>query len=328
MEITSWNGEFWFRKEGAPEQGSMTIQLDDSRPFKYFLNKAGREEPVYMDRFGLVNYQMYHQYIDLFIGDLTVNGHKVDLSKDPGWEGKGNRVEFVEQEFQRQNFGFSETNWAGDGIGEIGGQFTSAEPVDPMFGYYADDVGKLSLDDPISFSGHVCFVDESTDAGMYVGYFNKDSLASDLTARPQQRKTVMNTLGILIEGSAHGGKQFAPELTTSKDAYVERPGLPCRPTRERHAFKFEYDPKANNNLGRITAALDDKSVTFDLTAQQRADGAFFDHFGIANLRAGGKFVEVYYDDLTYTARRPSNYQPVFHKQEVTPVPYPRNGRKY
>src|SRR5205814_6810624 len=158
----------------------------------------------------------------------------------------------------------------------------------------------LSLDDPIAFSGHVCFVDESTDAGMYVGYFNKDSLASDLTARPQQRKTVMNTLGVLIEGSAHGGKQFAPELTTSKDAFAARNGIPCMPTRERHAFKVVYDPAANNNMGRLTASLDDKTVTLDLNAQQRADGALFDHFGVANLRAGGKVVVVYFDDLTYT----------------------------
>src|SRR5437764_10859082 len=136
----------------------MILEVDESGPFKVCINKDASTEPVYMDRFGLFNLQMYHQYIDLDLSDLMVNDHKVDLSKDPGWEGQGNRVEFVEQEFQRQNFGFSETNWAGDAIGEIGGQFTSAETVDPMFGYYADDIGKLSLDDPISFSGNVCFV--------------------------------------------------------------------------------------------------------------------------------------------------------------------------
>ena len=32
--------------------------------------------------------------------------------------------------------------------------------------------------------------------------------------------------------------------------------------------------------------------------------------------------------LTYTARRPKDYQPVFHKQELTAVPYPASGRKY
>ena len=29
-----------------------------------------------------------------------------------------------------------------------------------------------------------------------------------------------------------------------------------------------------------------------------------------------------------TGRRPANYRPVFHKQEVVKVPYPPGGRKY
>ena len=239
MEITSWNGEFWFRKDSAQDQGAITLQVDDSRPFKYFIKKSGQDEPVYMDRFGLFNYQMYHQYIDLYLSDLTVNEHKVDLGKDPGWEGQGNRVQFVEQDFHRQNYGFSETNWAGDQIGEIGGTFGSAETIDPIYGYYADEVGKLTLDDPISFSGNVSFLHDSTDAGMYLGFFNKKDLTADLTNRPQKHKTAMNSLGILVEGGARGGKQFMPELTTAKDSFTSRNGLQIRPTMERHAFKWQ-----------------------------------------------------------------------------------------
>ena len=74
--------------------------------------------------------------------------------------------------------------------------------------------------------------------------------------------------------------------------------------------------------------MDDKTSTLDLTAKQRAEGAHFDHFGVANLRAGGKFVVVYFDDLSYTAHRPADYRPVFHKQELVKVPYPSGGRKY
>ena len=54
----------------------------------------------------------------------------------------------------------------------------------------------------------------------------------------------------------------------------------------------------------------------------------FDRFGLLNIRCGGKYVTVYFDDLTYTARRPSNYKPVEHEQTITHVPYPPNGRKY
>src|SRR5205814_3378009 len=242
-------------------------------------------------------------------------------------QGQGNRVQFAEQDFQREDFGFSETNWAGDGIGEIGGQFTSTEPQDPIYGYYADDIGKLTLDDPISFSGNICFVNDSTDAGMQVGYFNSKNITAELNPH-RGLKTITNSIGILIEGSAHAGKQFHPQVTSSKDAGAAKGGLAFNPTRERHAFKFEYDPKANNNIGKITVTLDDKVAELNLTEQQRKDGANFDHFGVANLRVGGKFVEVYFDDLSYTARRPKDYKPIFHKQEVTKVPYPERGRAF
>jgi hypothetical protein len=47
-----------------------------------------------------------------------------------------------------------------------------------------------------------------------------------------------------------------------------------------------------------------------------------------NIRRGGKYVTVYFDDMNYTARRPKDYQPAQHEQKVVHVPYPENGRKY
>jgi hypothetical protein len=280
-----------------------------------------------MDRFGVFNFQMYHNPITFFLSDLTVNGHKLDLSKDPGWEGHGNHVQFAEQDFQRQDFGYSESNWAGEQIGEIGGLFSNVEPVDPLTGYYADDIGKLTLDDPISFSGQVCFTADSTDSGMQIGYFSAESAMAKWDAHNPFR-TIPNSIGVQIEGSAGSGKQFMPQINTGKNSGATKGGIPFNPTKQRHSFKFQYDPTANNNIGRIALTLDDKTSSLDLTAKQRAEGAHFDHFGMANLRAGGKFVVVYFDDLIYTARRPAEYRPIFHKQEVVKVPYPPGGRKY
>jgi hypothetical protein len=39
-------------------------------------------------------------------------------------------------------------------------------------------------------------------------------------------------------------------------------------------------------------------------------------------------VEVYFDDLAYTARRPKGYKPARHKQGVTELEYPAGGRRY
>jgi MFS superfamily sulfate permease-like transporter len=51
----------------------MILQVDDMRPFKYFLSKGAQDDPVVMDRFGLFSMQLYHLDINLFISDLTVN---------------------------------------------------------------------------------------------------------------------------------------------------------------------------------------------------------------------------------------------------------------
>ena len=126
---------------------------------------------------------------------------------------------------------------------------------------------------------------------------------------------------MLIEGSASGGKHFSPQFTSSKDTAEVGQGFLFQPNRQRHSFRFEYDPKANKNLGRISVTLDDKTSSLDLTVEQRGDGAVFDRFGVANLRSGGKYVVVYFDDLTYTARRPRDYRRIVHKQEVVRVPY-------
>ena len=162
---------------------------------------------------------------------------------------------------------------------------------------------------------------------MPIGCFSPESAMAQWDLHKPFR-SIPNSLGVQIEGSAGKGKQFMPQITSGKNAGAAKGGIPFNPTKERHSFKFRYDPTANHNVGRITLTLDEKTSALDLTAKQRAEGAHSDHFGLANLRAGGKFVVVYLDDLNYTARRPADYRPVFHKQEVMKVPYPAGGRKY
>src|SRR5205085_12010540 len=140
--------------------------------------------------------------------------------------------------------------------------------------------------------------------------------------------TNTSSMGVLVEGGAAGGKRFGAQVTTCKDTDRVKQEIPFNPTKEQHAFKIEYDPKANKNIGRLTVTLDNATTSIDLTEQQRAEGINFDRFGVANLRCGGKYVVVYLDDLTYTARRSADYKPTFHKQEVTYTEYPEGGRKY
>src|SRR4051794_31249668 len=48
------------------------------------------------------------------------------FDKDPGWEGHNNRIVPERLPTVTQNFGYSKTNFAGKGAGELGGQITRA----------------------------------------------------------------------------------------------------------------------------------------------------------------------------------------------------------
>jgi hypothetical protein len=344
-------------------QGAFSFQFDSGRVFKMFVSKEERNAPVVMDRFGIFNFQLYGRHwefydnestgtsSEFYLGDLTVNGVKIDLRKNPAWEGVGNRVSFVDRDFHgRHNFGFSQTNWAGKQSGEIGGTVWRNEVIDPLHAYYADPVGTLTLDDPISFSGELVFVDGATDGDVQIGFFNADArkavysggnrdyppdLAQQKGARnkihlgfDKRGMEIGGVLGFAIGGPTRVGYYFATVCRPTGEAASMQNGPVIHPDKRRRHFSFDYDPKANNGVGRIVGKLDDESFTLDLTPQMRAAGATFTHFGISSIRIGGKWVTVYLDDLNYTARRPDGYQPVRHQQKTVVIPYPPSGRTY
>ena len=321
--------DYWERQADADEfRGAITLQIDDQEPRRMYLAPGHRDEPLALDRFGVVNQQTYGRDLEFTLGDLVVNGHPIDLTADPGWEGLGNRVSFVERDFHsRQDYGYRETNRAGRAPGEIGGVLWRTEPVDPLHGYYADDVGTLSLDDPIAFSGRIAFVDGQPDSGICFGYFDHETIGAAITDEAAGYP-LPHMLGVEIEGPTRVGYTFNALCSPTPETATGRSGPLFLPDRSKHDFSFVYDPAANGGVGRITVTLDGGSYHHDLTPEQRAAGARFDRFGLWNIRRGGKFVEVYLDDLTYTTRRPAGTRPAEGASEVVEVPYPEAGRKY
>ena len=81
------------------------------------------------------------------------------------------------------------------------------------------------------------------------------------------------------------------------------------------------------DLGRISVSLGNDNFSYDLTEEQRKTGSKFNRFGLLNPRKGGKYVDVYIDDLIYSSRIPRD-KTERHKKEVVKEPYPRGGRKY
>ena len=64
---------------------------------------------------------------------------------------------------------------------------------------------------------------------------------------------------------------------------------------------MHYKPDGAGGNGQITFKLDDVEQTLDLRPGARKGGATFDRFGFFNIMSGGRFVNVFLDDLAYTA---------------------------
>jgi hypothetical protein len=331
LEFDPHHGDnFWEPKRNLEKvQGRLTFQLDEEPVHYYYLDAGIRDEPTVMDRFGLWNFQIPEgRSVEFYVSDLVVNGQKIDLSRDPNWQGMNNRISFVERDFHPgQNYGYSQTNWAGEKIGEIGGLFWRNEPIDPYHGFYADDVGELSLDDAISFAGTITFANGGTDASMAFGYFNRAEQMQPPS--PDNTKTKSHFMGIQLADSTSVGYSFMPVLRSGGGGASKR-GPQFLPDRRRRKFSFDYDPAANDGQGRIIAKLDDQVVTIDAKKNQilRSGGGTFDRFGLLNVRSGGKYVEVYFDDLTYTVKRAADFKPQFHTDKPVRIPYPPGGRMY
>lgn len=323
---------WWKRGDAGSGHGRVTLQFDNTDPYVLWFDEEIRQSPVVLDRFGLFNIKRFGEYMELYLGDLRVNGQKIDLSQNPHWEGRNNRTSYTEPNFQAMSdYGWSQTNWAGQGPSEIGGLFWRTEPEDPLFSYYGDEVGELTLDDPISFSGSIYFVTGMTDAAGYFGYFNSESQTQIIKrGSPDDGFPMKSMLGICLSDSSAVGYYFSPLAAAANRESTSHRKVVFTPDYQRHRFTFDYDPAANNGLGRVEVKLDGKKFGFDINESMRKSGAVFNRFGFANVRRGGHSVEFYLDDLSYTARRARGKKPVFHKQTQVEAPYPHKsgGRRY
>src|SRR5690349_11828468 len=71
------------------------------------------------------------------------------FDKDPGWEGHNNRLLPEVLPTVVQDFGYSDTNFAGTSKGEVGGKVVRCMAP----GYYAAEIGTKTLNDKLSASG-------------------------------------------------------------------------------------------------------------------------------------------------------------------------------
>ncbi|MCA9026657.1 MAG: hypothetical protein KDA86_15730 [Planctomycetaceae bacterium] len=305
-----------FLADGTPHHWSLTytpqagthdamirFRIDD-RAYEVNVPAEHVADGATFNRFGLWNVETGGETLDAYFDDFTVNGQHVSFDADPDWICEGNQAEFVESIIRPyHNYGFSHTSHAGGERGEIGGiVFRDEKPS-----YYAARTQPLSLEYPLEASGTVSLCSAGADSGVMLGWF--DSASKQTKHTPEYEEHLPNVLGMMIEGPSRIGHVFRATYTTAtgqsqapiNDPHTGELRPVILPNGATHHWAIKYVPLGENAGGRMTVTFDDTSHILDLSPEDLKAGASFDRFGVFNIQAGGHHVEVYVDDLTFTA---------------------------
>lgn len=283
--------------DAAKGLGEITFVLD-GQSYVIVLKEGHKADGVIFNRFGIMNVQTTGDGIEAFFDDLVIDGDKHAFSSDPNWEARGNRIEFADRVRRPwHDFGYAETTHAGgDKPGEIGGVIWRGGEA----ASYADKVGPFNLEDPLHASGTIAFTAGTSDSGTYIGFFNAESHR----APRGETEHAPNMLAIAIEGPSRVGHYFRPGYRDGRaEGGFKNIGPVIQPDGKKHTWSLDYDPRGADGNGRITARLDDHVQEMDLKPGTKKAEAAFDRFGLFNMNRGGSFVEVWLDDLKYTARK-------------------------
>lgn len=254
-----------------------------------------RKEGASFDRFGIINMMKAGGTVKMYFDDLTFNGKTEDFTQDPAWAAAGNRVTFEDRELTgAHDFGYSTTNLAGGaGAGEIGGGLWRSG----NYGYYADRVGPLNLDQPLQAQGTVRLVTAGPDSDMCIGWFGSAS-------RDKEPSDTGDFVGVHIGGPTRVGHYFSPVVTpTGGKTKAKLDKAPILTPGKTFKWSVAYDPAANAGNGELRVTLGDETAVLPLKPGQKKTGATLDRFGLFTTTAGGQMVKIYFDDLKYTAAK-------------------------
>jgi hypothetical protein len=267
----------------------------EGKVFSVDLPDGFKDDEMVFDRFGMMNMGRPGNALTVYFGDLEHDGRTDDFSKDPKWDGSGNRITYQPSDVGgAHNFGFSaDTNFAGGAPGEIGGVVWR---TDKDAGWYADRVGPMTFDDRLEAGGKVMLAVGAPDSGVFIGWFN-----SEAKDKPPDKSG--NFVGVEIAGPTRVGHYFRPSYTTGKGTSGAPKKGPVLVPGKPHQWTLLYDPAANDGNGTVQVTLDGESVTVNLKPGQKKEGARFDRFGMFSSYPGGGMVKIYFDDLKYTVNR-------------------------
>jgi hypothetical protein len=218
-----------------------------------------------------------------------------DFSSDPGWEGFENRMLPDPPHIVRQDFGWRPTNHAGGQKGgEIGGRVQrSLVPAS----YAMALPSTLTMEDRLEVSGRFAVTDDDGGSGFILGWFHDTS----------RGWRTPNSMCLRLDGNGSKYWIFYEHGTRNRytggggafegERYQFTPTEPFPADGTSHTFKLLYDPEANGGVGEVTFQVDERIYKFDVTKNNRKNGAMFNRFGIWNQHTTGGSIEAYFDDL-------------------------------
>jgi len=271
------------------------------------LDAGHQADGARMNRFGLLNVvKSADGGGEVWLDDVTLDGRTHDFARDPRWEARGNRREYVSRQVRpRFDFGWSPTRHAGGAAaGELGGTVFRGDGRYPdKMAYYGDRVGPYGFDTPLHLSGRLTLRRGVSDSTTLLGFF--DSRVTTEIGPSQATGFPDHFLGVAIEGpSAEGFFLYPVYRGRGEGGEGSRLPNPNRilPDGSRHRFRLDYDPGGAAGAGEMAVSLDDNTVRLPLTPVARRTGARFDRLGLVTTRVDGNAQEVFFDDLRYTAR--------------------------
>jgi uncharacterized repeat protein (TIGR02543 family) len=201
-----------------------------------------------------------------------------------GWTGVGNTT-------NNNNYGWSNTNDAGDAAGEAGGIFARSAGIR----YYADtNGGTLTRNNTLTMSGKFVLLNDNFDGNFRIGFFNTADVPNNFVGIEFSEPTP--TVADPFRGfAAVGGTGGA-----STDTIPLTPDTPL-------TFNLTFTPAiAADGSGTLTGTVGETAVNVAVAAGSGSFNAF-------GLVSGGfsnqnqKTAGCYFDDLTYTAATPTTY---------------------
>jgi hypothetical protein len=240
-------------------------------------------------------------FFPLVLWDLAVQAESPvtceDFAEDPGWEGRNNLPGESDCVMTEQDFGYSQTNYAGGETGEIGGAI--ARSLRPTT--YAVPIPVKTLEDRLEASGKFAVTESNGGSGMLFGWFNSSS----------RGWRTPNSLAFRIDGEGGkfrvffeygtqtwmtgGGTTFEGRYQDTKTPMYEADGT-------KHTWSLVYDPLGAGGAGEMTFALDGADYVAPLDEGHKQEGAVFNRFGAFNQQISGNGLTVHFDDLMVEGR--------------------------